>query len=84
MELLIYGKENCSLCEQAKVTLELLQQGYSFTWKEVNIYEDEKLLEEYHLKIPVIAHQDTLIDAGIVDMSTVENYLKLYNNSENS
>lgn len=84
MELLLYGKENCSLCEQAKMTLELLQQDYSFKWREINIYHDEALLEAYHLMIPVIAHQDTIIDSGIIDFSTVENYLKLYDNSENS
>lgn len=84
MKLVLYSKENCSLCEQAKVILELIQQEYPFEWEEINIYNDEKLLEEYHLMIPVVAHENTIIDSELIDISKVENYLKLYNNSENS
>jgi len=84
LKLVLYSKENCSLCEQAKVILELIQQEYPFEWEEINIYNDEKLLEEYHLMIPVVAHENTIIDSELIDISKVENYLKLYNNSENS
>ncbi|MGP4040667.1 glutaredoxin family protein [Gracilibacillus sp. D59] len=84
MKLKLYGKENCSLCDQAKVTLEMLQQDYLFEIEEINIYNDDELLEAYHLMIPVIKHDDIIVDTEIVDMEKVENYLKKKNNSENS
>ncbi|GAE92780.1 glutaredoxin family protein [Gracilibacillus boraciitolerans JCM 21714] len=79
MKLILYGKDNCSLCDQAMVILELLQQDYSFEFDTINIYNDEELLEKYHLMIPVITYRDTIIDKGLVDMETIENYLKSKN-----
>ncbi len=84
MKLKLYGKENCSLCDQAKVTLEMLQQDYLFEIEEINIYNDDVLLEAYHLMIPVIQHEDTIVDSELIDMEKIENYLKKKNNSENS
>ncbi|QGH34140.1 glutaredoxin family protein [Gracilibacillus salitolerans] len=84
MQLKLYGKEKCSLCDQAKATLEMLQQDYLFEIEEINIYNDDVLLEAYHLMIPVIKHDDTIVDTEIVDIEKVENYLKKKNNSENS
>ncbi|WP_058306767.1 glutaredoxin family protein [Gracilibacillus massiliensis] len=84
MILTLYGKENCGLCDQARVTLEMLQQDYSFEIEEINIYNDDKLLEEYHLLIPVIKHKEYLIDSEIIDIEKVETYLKSKKYSENS
>jgi glutaredoxin len=84
MKLKLYGKKNCSLCDQAKATLEMLQQDYLFEIEEINIYNDDVLLEAYHLMIPVIKHEDTIVDMELVDMEKIESYLKKKNNSENS
>ncbi|SFM21839.1 Glutaredoxin-like domain [Gracilibacillus orientalis] len=84
MKLKLYGKENCSLCDDAKATLEMLQQDYLFEIEEINIYNDDELLETYQLMIPVVKDEDTVVDTEIIDMDKVENYLKMKNNSENS
>ncbi|MGN8645363.1 glutaredoxin family protein [Gracilibacillus sp. HCP3S3_G5_1] len=84
MKLKLYGKENCSLCDEAKTILEMLQQDYLFEFEEINIYNDDVLLEAYHLLIPVIKHEDIIVDAEIIDMERVESYLKMKINSENS
>ncbi|UOQ48240.1 glutaredoxin family protein [Gracilibacillus caseinilyticus] len=84
MKLTLYGKENCSLCTDAYHILEILRQDFIFELEEVNIYNEDELLEAYHLMIPVLKDQETIIDIGIIDIETVENYLLSKNNSENS
>lgn len=65
MEFIFYSKENCSLCDKAKVILEDLQKEYTFTFKEVDIYKDDALLELYQIRIPVLAHNDEIYAEGI-------------------
>ena len=54
MEIMMYTKTDCPLCEKAKATLLELQQEYSFEFQEVDIYENDMLLEKYQLMIPVV------------------------------
>ncbi|UOQ85233.1 glutaredoxin family protein [Gracilibacillus salinarum] len=84
MKLTLYGKEHCSLCTDAYHILEMLQQDFLFEIEEVDIYNEDELLEAFHLMIPVLKDQETVIDTGIIDIQTVENYLLSKNNSENS
>ncbi|WP_130859729.1 glutaredoxin family protein [Gracilibacillus phocaeensis] len=83
MKLRLYGKTNCSLCDQAKVTLDILQNHYAFEIEEIDIYTDEELLEQYHLLIPVVTYEQEVIDSGIIDLQTVEDYLKQSVNPNN-
>lgn len=50
----IYGKDNCHLCEIAKETLEKVQAQYNIQINQVDITKDEKIYEKYKNEIPVI------------------------------
>ncbi|WP_042222546.1 glutaredoxin family protein [Oceanobacillus manasiensis] len=52
--IILYTKENCGLCEQAKDLLESLQLIHSFQIEERDIYTNDQWLEQYQLMIPVV------------------------------
>ncbi|WP_078414247.1 glutaredoxin family protein [Priestia abyssalis] len=54
MNVIMYTKTGCPLCEKAKQVLVELQGEYPFQLQEVDIYEDDALLEKYQLMIPVV------------------------------
>lgn len=49
-----YTKENCPLCDEAYKILEELNKDIPLQVKEIDIYSDDRLLEKYQLKIPVV------------------------------
>ncbi|WP_051314597.1 glutaredoxin family protein [Alteribacter aurantiacus] len=63
MKLTFYTKENCSLCNEALTVLNMLKQEYPFTLDEVDLYQpgNEKELEEYHIRIPVIESENGVV-----------------------
>ena len=54
VEVIIYSKPECHLCEDAKAQLARLQQSLPFTLREVNILENPEHYEEFKHEIPVI------------------------------
>ncbi len=54
MNVEIYSKPDCPLCEKAKQVLLEVQRRVPFQLTEVNIEEDPSLLERYRFDIPVI------------------------------
>ena len=60
----IYSKPNCHLCEHAKEILQRLQLESPFILQETNIEANEKYLEFYKEKIPVILLDGELIFYG--------------------
>lgn len=54
MNVIMYTKTGCPLCEKAKQILVELQDEYAFHLQEVDIYQDDDLLEKYQLMIPVV------------------------------
>lgn len=72
MELLLYTRPNCPLCDEAKQLLHLLQDDVSFSWQEVNIEEDDALHERFCISIPVIMHNGDILQQGNVDYSELE------------
>ena len=54
LELTIYGRPGCHLCEEAKAAMTPLIKEFGATVREVNIDEDEELAERYSWDIPVI------------------------------
>ncbi|MGB7434334.1 MAG: glutaredoxin family protein [Candidatus Acidiferrum sp.] len=54
LELTIYGRPGCHLCEEAKAVMSPLVKEFGATLREVNIDEDEELAERYSWDIPVI------------------------------
>ena len=71
----LYTKKNCPLCEEAKDLLKLLQREMTFTLLEVDIYSNDKLLEEYGLMIPVVEINNQVIQYGHIDIDEICRYL---------
>ena len=55
VQVVIYSRPGCHLCDEAKAAI--LSAGCSdqFTLEEINIESDEELLRKYKYDIPVIA-----------------------------
>ncbi|MEQ6390524.1 glutaredoxin family protein [Bacillaceae bacterium S4-13-58] len=68
MEVVVYTRSVCPLCEIVKDYLEILKlEVPSLEWKEVDIYQDDELLEEYQIRIPVVVYQDQVLAEGNVE-----------------
>jgi hypothetical protein len=53
--LRLYGTGNCHLCEDAQ----LVVRKAGFSWRDIEISEDEALLARYGTKIPVLQRPDS-------------------------
>ncbi|PEA52816.1 NrdH-redoxin [Bacillus pseudomycoides] len=73
MKVILYTKEECGLCQKAKKLLQELQDEYVFDLKEIYIYEDEQLLEKYHLMIPVVEIEGEEVEYGIIHKDVIIN-----------
>ncbi|OGX80016.1 glutaredoxin [Exiguobacterium sp. SH31] len=76
MVLTLYRRENCSLCEEALVMLEWLQEDYPFELEQIDITGNALLEEKYLFEIPVVVHEGTLISQGRYDDEKVEEFVK--------
>ncbi|WP_176757516.1 glutaredoxin family protein [Salimicrobium halophilum] len=54
-EILLYTKQGCPLCEEAKIWIELLKDDYILEFREIDIQSDETLHDKYALEIPVVS-----------------------------
>jgi glutaredoxin len=53
--LVLYGRPDCHLCDEAREGLQgLLADGLSFELEEIDIESDEELLRRFLERIPVI------------------------------
>lgn len=53
-ELVVYGREECHLCQDMILALQSLQEQVSFKFEMVNIDTNEHLVALYGDKIPVL------------------------------
>ena len=53
MDIILYTRPNCSLCEQAKATLADFQNRFPYRLVEVDITADEAAYALYRYRIPV-------------------------------
>ncbi|MCX8003023.1 MAG: glutaredoxin family protein [Anoxybacillus mongoliensis] len=72
MKVVLYSKENCCLCDEAKAILRELQ----VECKEIDIYKDEQLLERYHLMIPVIEIDGDMVAYGRIHKDVIRKRLQ--------
>ncbi|WP_297990070.1 glutaredoxin family protein [Anoxybacillus sp.] len=72
MKVVVYSKENCCLCDEAKAILHELQVKF----EEIDIYKDERWLERYHLMIPVIEIDGEIIAYGRIHKDVIRKRLQ--------
>ena len=54
VEVLLYTRAGCCLCEEAKQRLRELQKKTSFAFREVDIDQDPQLLARCNEEVPVV------------------------------
>jgi glutaredoxin len=74
VEVVLYGREGCCLCDDARAMLVRAQARYGFVLTERDIEGDEQLLRAYLERIPVITIDgeeafDLVIDESELDRS---------------
>jgi glutaredoxin len=54
IEVLVYSKPDCCLCDEVKAQLSKLRETHRFELRELNILEDPEIYETYKEEIPVV------------------------------
>jgi glutaredoxin len=54
MDIVLYSKPGCCLCDEVKAQLAKLKNSLRFDWREVNILEDPQAFEQFKEEIPVV------------------------------
>ena len=54
MEVVLFTKPGCCLCDTVKSQLGKLRATHAFDLREVNILEDSSAFEKFHEEIPVV------------------------------
>ncbi|SHF85615.1 glutaredoxin family protein [Ornithinibacillus halophilus] len=76
MKVIYYTKDNCSLCDDAKALLLMLQHDYPFELEERDIYTKDEWLEEYQLLIPYVQINQTTLNCEELNIGSLEKALK--------
>jgi glutaredoxin len=54
IEVVVYSKPGCCLCDEVKAKLEALQASHPFNLRVVNILEDPEAQQTFKEEIPVV------------------------------
>jgi hypothetical protein len=65
IEIVLYTRPGCHLCEDAQELLAQLARIYPHTLREVDITSDRDLHARYHLTIPVVAAAGQELEAPL-------------------
>ena len=71
MRIQFYTRPNCSLCDEAKLMLQLVNDEIDFEIEHINIEKDDQIHKKYLLRIPVIEQNGQVIQEGRVDYPTL-------------
>jgi hypothetical protein len=74
-QLNFYTRDQCHLCEEAKLMLKLVQQDIPFVLQEFDIDGSDELTERFGLMIPVIEMDGEIIQYGQIDYFTLSKRL---------
>ncbi|MBI3894606.1 MAG: glutaredoxin family protein [Acidobacteria bacterium] len=76
VEVLLYTRTNCHLCDEAKQQLRMLQKEAAFQFREVDIDQDPQLRERYNEEVPVVFIHGRKAFKYRIDPSRFLKYLK--------
>ncbi|MGM0753798.1 MAG: glutaredoxin family protein [Bacillota bacterium] len=74
-QVIFYTRTQCGLCEDAKITLKLLQDELGFEMNEIDIEESDELTERFGLMIPVVELGGEILQYGQIDYFTLSKRL---------
>ena len=67
MEIVLYTREECPLCEEAKEVLDEVRKERHFEYREIDITTSPELARKYKNLIPVLAIDGEVAFVGRVD-----------------
>ncbi|MFD1708582.1 glutaredoxin family protein [Siminovitchia sediminis] len=82
MKVYYYTRNQCELCREGKLLVELLQEDYPFEIVERDIDTNEEWTERFGLMIPVVEIDGEIIQYGKIDLMVLEEYIKTYLNQD--
>ncbi|MCR8847763.1 glutaredoxin family protein [Rossellomorea sp. SC111] len=74
-QVIFYTRNQCGLCEDAKITLKLIQDEMGFSIKEEDIDKSDDLTERFGLMIPVVELDGEILQYGQIDYFTLSKRL---------
>jgi glutaredoxin len=74
-QVVIYGRPDCHLCEQALVVIERVRTRVAFELQEIDIESDDALFKRYLERIPVVAVDGRELFEFFVDERQLESAL---------
>lgn len=75
VEIRLYTRKQCPLCQDAKEILLQLQDDYTFELREIDIEQSDEWTEKYGLMIPVIEINHQIVQYGNIDAFTICDFL---------
>jgi glutaredoxin len=75
--VILYGREGCCLCDDAREVLERVRRRRPFSLHERDIDRDESLLRAYLERIPVVTIDGVEVFELFVDESELERRLDM-------
>jgi len=76
VDIIIYSKKECHLCDIAKEELEAIRYEFDFSFKEVDIEKDKLAFEKFKYLIPVVEVDGEIISTGMVNRKKLKDILK--------
>ena len=76
IQLTLYGRNDCHLCEDMQNSLTELQGTIGFSLKWIDIDTDPALQARYSTLIPVLMHNDTEICHYFLDPEALNSYFR--------
>jgi glutaredoxin len=80
-EVVLYGRDGCHLCDDARNVLAELQSRVAFRLSEIDIETDDELFKRYLERIPVIALDGDELYDFFVDAKDLESRLRKLSNT---
>ncbi|MGX1263022.1 hypothetical protein RKD55_000826 [Rossellomorea marisflavi] len=74
-ELIFYTRSRCGLCDEAKLTINLLRDDFPFKLVERDIDERDEWTERFGLMIPVAEMDGEILQYGQIDFFTMSKRL---------
>ena len=71
MELTLYYRESCHLCDAMRKALVAFQRQHPIVWQEIDINRCHSLIEMYDVKVPVLCFGEIEICHHFFDADTL-------------
>ncbi|HIW12633.1 MAG TPA: glutaredoxin family protein [Candidatus Salinicoccus stercoripullorum] len=81
LELVYYTRKNCQLCDDGREQIKLALSELRYNKVKLtsfDIDEDDRLQQEYMVRVPVLKHKGEVVQEGLIDFVRVYDYLKEY------